>query len=303
MARSELDREIEELVEILAVGLGRFVSGRELDGVRRTNATFFSSGGTRVLDGVEDRVGRWSYLPGWQRSGIRQLGVGAAAGGGLGYWADPEQTVNALQYGGVAAGGLVVAGGVLHAVRNRGQAELMREWVEPLHLALMDPLGIAPGTRPRDYLHIPKNFSDDEAEIRIDLPVNLQFNEQKVAEMVVKKLALQGVSFSWKYEGKEPYVLVKKVHRPPSKVVFSDPKVKELVKKRSPNPPRLSAWSAGRKSCRWTWMPSRRMFWCRPEPVAVSPSFFAPLPPSSSTMEPVPTSSTSSGCPISGRVA
>ncbi|MEU5430782.1 pRL2-11 [Streptomyces olivoreticuli] len=230
MARSELDREIEELVEILAVGLGRFVSGRELDGVRRTNATFFKRG-SRVLDGVEDRVGRWSYLPGWQRSGIRQLGVGAAAGGGLGYWADPEQTVNALQYGGVAAGGLVVAGGVLHVVRNRGQAELMREWVEPLHLALMDPLGIPSGTRPRDYLHIPKNFSDDDAEIRIDLPVNLQFNEQKVAEMVVKKLALQGVSFSWKYEGKDPYVLVKKVHRPPSKVVFSDPKVKELVKK------------------------------------------------------------------------
>ncbi|MFI0742468.1 pRL2-11 [Streptomyces sp. NPDC021100] len=230
MARSELDREIEELVEILAVGLGRFVSGRELDGVRRTNATFFRRG-TRVLEGVEDRVGPWSYLPYWQRSGIRQLGAGAAAGGGLGYWFDPEQTVQALQYGGMAASGLVVAGGVLHAVRTRGQGELMREWIEPLHLALMDPLGIAPGTRPRSYLHIPENFSDDDAEIRIDLPVNLQFNEQKVAEMVVKKLALQGVSFSWKYEGKEPYVLVKKVHRPPSKVVFSDPKVRELVKK------------------------------------------------------------------------
>ncbi|MGW1976660.1 pRL2-11 [Streptomyces sp. NPDC001889] len=230
MARSELDREIEEGVEALVQSLGRFVSGREMDGVPRTNATFVHRG-SRVLDGVEGRVGRFSYLPGWQRSGIRLLSMGAAGGGGWSYWTSPEETLQALQYGGAAAGGLLVAGGVLHGVRSRGQRELMREWIEPLHLALLDPLGVPHGTRPRSYLHIPKAFSDDDAEIRIDLPVNLQFNEQKVAEMVVKKLALQGVSFSWKYDGRSPYVLVKKVHRPPSKVVFSDPKVKDLVRK------------------------------------------------------------------------
>ncbi|MFI9311077.1 pRL2-11 [Streptomyces triculaminicus] len=229
MARSELDREIEEGAGAFVLGLGRLLSGRDMDGVRRTDATFFRCG-SRVLEGVvEGRVGWWSYVAGWQRSGIRLLGLGAAGGVGWGYWADPEQAVRALQYGGVSVGGLVVAGGVMHAVRGRRQRELMREWIEPLHLALLDPLGIPAATRPRSYLHVPGNFSDDDAEIRIDLPVSLQFNEQRVAELVVKKLALQGVSFRWKYGGKDPYVLVKKVHRPPGKVVFSDPRVRELV--------------------------------------------------------------------------
>ncbi|MFJ8676794.1 pRL2-11 [Streptomyces sp. NPDC093589] len=230
MARSELDRQIEETVEAAVMTIGRLLSGREMDGVKRTDATFFKSG-KRVLHGVEGRVGVWAYRPGWQRATARVASLGAVGGGGWSYWTDPEQTLQALEVGGGAAGGLVLAGGLVQAVRHRGQRELMREWITPLHLALVDPLGIPEATRPRSYLHIPANFNDDDAEIRIDLPVNLQFNEQAVAEMIVKKLALQGVSFSWKYDGREPYVKVKKVHRPPTKVVFSDPKVRELVQK------------------------------------------------------------------------
>ncbi|MET8770916.1 pRL2-11 [Streptomyces sp. NPDC004658] len=237
MARSEVDRQIEETVEAVALGVARLLSGREMDGVARTDATFFKRG-TRVLDGVEGTVRRASYRPGWQRAGARLLTLGALGAGGWSYYDDPDGTMALLHEAqdlaptiGSAAGGLLLAGGVLHRVRTRGRRELMREWVEPLHLALKDPLGIPEGTRPEAYLHVPLNFSDDDAEIRIDLPVDLQFNEQKVSEMVVKKLALQGVSFSWKYDGREPYVLVKKVHRPPSKVVFADPKVRELVQK------------------------------------------------------------------------
>ncbi|MFD3422039.1 pRL2-11 [Streptomyces decoyicus] len=233
MAQSELDRKIEENVEAAMMTIGRLLSGREMDGVRRTDATFFKSG-RRVLNGVEGRVGVWSYRPGWQRAVARVAGLGVVGGGGWAYWADPEQTLQTLQrleYGGGAAGGLLLAGGLVQAVRHRGQRELMREWIKPLHLALLDPLGIPAATRPRSYLHIPANFNDDDAEIRIDLPVDLRFNEQAVAEMVIKKLGLQGVSFSWKYDGSEPYVKVKKVHRPPTKVVFSDPKVRELVQK------------------------------------------------------------------------
>ncbi|WP_431983842.1 pRL2-11 [Streptomyces qinglanensis] len=230
MARSEFDRQIEEGIETAATGVGRLLSGRAMDGVRRTDATFFKSG-VRVMDGVEGRVGAWSYLPGWQRLAARLACAGALGGGGWSYWNDPEPTLQALQYGAVVGGGLLVGGGLVHAIRTRGQRELMREWIEPLHLALLDPLGLPAATRPRSYLHVPANFNDDDAEIRIDLPVNLKFNETAVSEMVVKKLALQGVGFSWRYDGRKPYVRVKKVHRPPSKVVFSDPHTRELVEK------------------------------------------------------------------------
>lgn len=230
MGRSEFDRQLEESVEAFLMGVGRLLSGRDMDGERRTDATFFK-GGRRVLDGVEGRVGPWSYRPGWQRAASRLTTLGSLGAGGWFYWTEPEQTLRTLEYGGAGAGGLLLTGAAVHAVRSRGQRELMREWVEPLHLALAGPLGIPEATRPRSYLHVPLNFSDDDAEIRVDLPVALKFKETDVAEMIVKKLALQGVSFSWKYDGRNPYVTVKKVHRPPSKVVFSDPKVKELVKK------------------------------------------------------------------------
>ncbi|MFJ1742483.1 pRL2-11 [Streptomyces microflavus] len=230
MARSEFDRQVEEGVEAALTTVGRVLSGRDMDGVQKTDATFFRRGSS-VLAGVEGRVGPWAYRPGWQRAAARLTTLGATGGGGWAYWTDPEQTLQTLQYGGGAAGGLLLTGGLVHAVRNRGQRELMREWIEPLHQALLDPLNIPAGTRPRSYLHIPANFNDDDAEMRIDLPVDLKFNESAVAEMVVKKLALQGVSFSWRYDGRHPYVKVKKVNRPPGKVVFSDPKVRELVEK------------------------------------------------------------------------
>jgi hypothetical protein len=43
-------------------------------------------------------------------------------------------------------------------------------------------LRIPEQTDPRRYLHIPPNFSDDDAVIGIDLPVNLAFNQELVAD-------------------------------------------------------------------------------------------------------------------------
>ncbi|MFJ4679163.1 pRL2-11 [Kitasatospora sp. NPDC088783] len=229
MGRSGADQNIEAAIEAVAVGAGRFLTGRELDGVRRTNATFLRKG-TRVNTDVEGRVGRWSHLPYWKRIVVRLGMIAALAAGTRSYLLHPQATLQALKFGVPGIAVVALAGAVVHAVRNRGQAELLREWVRPLHLALVGPLGLSVHTDPRSYLHVPLNFADDDAEIRIDLPVDLKFSESGVTEMVVKKLALQGVSFSWKPESAEPYVIVKKVHRPPSKVAFSDPKVRELVR-------------------------------------------------------------------------
>ncbi|WP_367138995.1 MULTISPECIES: pRL2-11 [Streptomyces] len=172
---------------------------------------------------------RRSFRAGWQRLAVRLSVLGAAGGAGCGYWQEPEAILQALQYGGPGVGGVAVVGGIAYAVFGRERRELMREWVEPLHLALAGPLGIPDQTDPRTYLHVPLRFSDDDAEIRIDLPVDLRFNEEVVASLIVKKLALEGVSFSWRPAGREPYVLVKKVHRPPERLLFRDPKVRELV--------------------------------------------------------------------------
>ncbi|MEU5900350.1 pRL2-11 [Streptomyces venezuelae] len=230
MAQSAFDKQLEESVEAALQVVGRFLSGREMDGITRTDATFLKAG-TWPLDDVKGRIPRSSYRPGWQRAGGRVLSLSALAGGGWSYWQDPEQTLHALEMGGAGLGGALVVGGVVQAIRGRGMREHLREWVQPLHEALAHPLGIPPTARPTSYLHIPKNFNDDDAQIKIDLPVALRFDEAKVAEMIVKKLALQGVSFSWKYDGRKPYVTVKKVNKPPTKVIFADHKVRALVTK------------------------------------------------------------------------
>jgi hypothetical protein len=63
--------------------------------------------------------------------------------------------------------------GLAYVVLGREHREVVRERVGPLHQALAGPLGIPEQTRPRHYLYIPNNFSDDDAVIRIDLPVGL----------------------------------------------------------------------------------------------------------------------------------
>ncbi|MFB7280266.1 hypothetical protein ACFCZV_24420 [Streptomyces hydrogenans] len=82
------------------------------------------------------------------------------------------------------------------------------------HPDAVDPLGISEHTDPASYLHIPTDFSDDDTEIRVDLPLHLKFNRDQVAELVMQKLALQNATFSWHLAGRDPHLIIKKKDRP-----------------------------------------------------------------------------------------
>lgn len=55
-----------------------------------------------------------------------------------------------------------------------------------LHEVLAAALGMSELTDPRRYLHVPRDFNDDDAEIRIDVPTHLRFNEDLAADLIVK---------------------------------------------------------------------------------------------------------------------
>lgn len=208
MAQSKFDRELEAALDSLAVGVGR------------------------VLPKIDDRVPRSAYRAGRQRLAGRLATLSAIGGTGHAYWQDPAATVTALE-----------ASALAYAVLGRQRRELMREWIDPLHQALAGPLGIPEQTHPRRYLHIPRDFSDDDAVIRIDLPVSLRFNQELVANLITRKLALEGGSMSWNLADRAPHVLMNKSHRPPNKFAFTDPGARELVAKTPESAPLIGLGS------------------------------------------------------------
>ncbi|MFJ5851150.1 pRL2-11 [Streptomyces sp. NPDC092903] len=260
MAQTKFDKQVEETAESVAFGIGRFLGGRPMDGVKRTDATFWRTG-TRVLPKVEGRVSRSSYRAGWKRLTFRISTLAAVSAGGYqaGWarqdatvaaaqeiWADPDPALAALEQTGIAAASTAAVGAAAYLALTRKRRDLMREWVLPLHEALALPLRIAEQTDPRRYLHIPRNFSEDDAVIRVDVPGRLDFSKDLVAEIIATKLALEGVTFSWHLAGRETYVTVKKTRKPPAKVAFKDPKVHEIVVASKESAPVIGIGSAGR---------------------------------------------------------
>jgi hypothetical protein len=197
MAQTKFHKQVEESADSLVRGIGRILAGRGLDGVKRTDATFWRAG-TRVLPKVEGKVRRRSYKPGWRRLSFRvALGAGVWETGYLAtqdldatvqsaqeLWDNREQALAVLESGGIGGASVLTVGTAAYMVLTRERRELMREWVVPLREALHGPLGLAEQTDPRRYLHIPKNFSDDDAEIRVDLPHHLDFSRDVVADRI-----------------------------------------------------------------------------------------------------------------------
>ncbi|MFD3533397.1 pRL2-11 [Streptomyces sp. NPDC058664] len=259
MAQTKFDKQVEENTESLVFGIGRVLAGRDLDGVKRTDATFWRSG-TWVLPKVEGRVPRRSYKPGWRRLSFRvALGAGVWETGYLAtqdleatvqsvqeLWENRDQAIAVLETGGIGAASVLTVGTAAYMALTRERRELMREWVVPLHEALAQPLGVAEQTDPRRYLHIPKNFSDDDAEIRVDLPRNLRFSRDQVASLITQKLALEGVTFSWNVAARDTHLLVKKTRKPPAKALFKDPKTRELVAAAKESAPIIGFGAGGR---------------------------------------------------------
>ncbi|MFH9742679.1 helicase HerA domain-containing protein [Streptomyces roseolus] len=259
MAQTKFDKQVEESAESIALGIGRFLAGRPMDGERKTDATFWRKG-TRVLPKVEGKVSRSSYRAGWQRLVFRISWLGAAGGGAYlagshpdttaqtvrDVWENPEAAVTAAQTGGIGLVSATAVGGVAYGLATRKRREFMREWVIPLHEALAVPLGISELTDPRRYLHVPRNFSEDDAEIRIDVPTHMRFSEDLVADLIKKKLALENVSFTWRRAGKDTHVIVKKRQAPPKMLRLSDPGVRETLAKMPESAP-LIGFGAGKK--------------------------------------------------------
>ncbi len=108
-----------------------------------------------------------------------------------------------------------------------------RDWVRPLHLALHEHLGYAESARPRDYLHVPRNFTELTGEaITVQLPQKFHGDaaeQQKIRQILMTKLGLQDVVFSWRLDGRNHHLSIVQAPRPRTTALFSDPFVRRLI--------------------------------------------------------------------------
>ncbi|MGH3997870.1 MAG: hypothetical protein ACRDTJ_10460 [Pseudonocardiaceae bacterium] len=180
----------------------RYVFGMPLSGERQTDATFFADGnGWAVADarrrsffGTREPY-KWDLMAGWKR-GAWRLAIPAGLIGGLWCWTNYQQlTATVLVI--VAGVGLGLYGATTY--RRVREAEHMRRYVLPLHEALAPQLGYGPEMKPRRWIHVPMNFRDEDAEIRLELPVSFYAGPEEMGTLRARS-SMRGAIDGYVYE-------------------------------------------------------------------------------------------------------
>jgi hypothetical protein len=222
----------DEVVEAAAAAIGRFLTGAPMDGVRRTDATW-THRGTRSTRPDGRAANRWDHLSRWEKIGVRQSFVAAAAGTVYGYINDATATTTGLETSGLAAGSAAAAYVGWRTMDGAITWRHRRDWIWPLHLVLQQALNLPEGTKPSSYISISANFTEITGEaVRITVPAHWSGDnpgKAAVQSAITTKLALQDIKFSWKLDGRDHFVTVTQSPRPPSKVLFADPAVQQLI--------------------------------------------------------------------------
>jgi hypothetical protein len=201
----------------------RWLSGRELDGRYRTNATWTRKS-TKVLH-VTGHAVFWHHWPRRRRAAIRTgvtLGIPALALAAL----EATRIVAALAAGLLTAA-VTAAVWLLsrrlgefreHPLHKRPGALLAHRarYVRPLRGALIPALGAPPARL---------EVSPDREKVVLALPdafTGAQRDKEEVVRAVTSKLAIETPDAAWSLEGRRPEVVFTRTQPPPARVLFAE---------------------------------------------------------------------------------
>ncbi|WP_367920990.1 hypothetical protein [Nocardioides ginsengisoli] len=170
--------------------VARFVSGRPLNGIHRTDANFFSAGTEDTGDKPWFAPGaptQWSYLPGYKRLASRLLVVGSF----VAYLRWPRQ----LQVIGVVTAGVVLGVAVWRAYVAFTLYRHRRDVVIPVHVAFCGLVGHPSSIQAEDWVEIPVDYLTNlDMRISLHLPEDFQVQNakhiQEIAMAVCRKIDL-----------------------------------------------------------------------------------------------------------------
>ncbi|WP_019635028.1 helicase HerA domain-containing protein [Actinomadura atramentaria] len=223
----------------------RWFSGAALDGQRRTDATWTHRGTSPRGDAAPIW---WDYLTRWERAGIRTGGTLGIAGLGASAIVAPGATLDGVHYGGTGIGCALALWGGHRLADGLLTWRHRRDWLWPLHVALRPVLGYPEGTKPGSYITLPENFAQITGEmLRIQLPATwvgessalIAEGQERISQIVIRKLGLQDVSASYHVRGRDHYMTMRQAPRPPARVMWADAAVQRMVAKADPDAPLL----------------------------------------------------------------
>lgn len=203
-----------------AVILARFISGRDLDGTRRTNATFTRHADTDLTE--HQRASRWAHRRHAERAGIRVAVtiVTAAIAWGLIFhrWATELSAVIV----GAAAAVLIGWRIVLAAIRAKHNIRV----VGPAYRTVATHAGQPRGEIPTRHLVIPKDYrTNPKAEVRLTLGMHflgLPGEKRLIQTALVNRLGHGEWQASFYQDHTPPYMTLHKLPQPPERLSLAE---------------------------------------------------------------------------------
>lgn len=219
--------------------LFRLLAGRDLDGYRRTNATFTRRASRDLTP--HGRASRWAWQPGWRRAAVRLAVLAVSASSGYGYWRDRALTVDSA----LAACACIVALAAWRAYVNGRRFNHRRKVVYPLWHILVGITGfpleedyyratprIGKGManpdireKPERFLEIPQDFKTNEnAIVKFTMPYTYEANAKERTRITQLMASHLGGDWSatWNVDTMPRYVAMCHMPRPPSSVTLAE---------------------------------------------------------------------------------
>ena len=202
----------------LARLIGRFASGRDLDGQRRTNATFLRHADRDLTP--HGRAGRWAHRRQAERAAYRIGGLTFTLASLYGLLAARSLTLVMLALSFVT--GFVI--GIWRIVVTFKTWRHIRGIVSPLYMTLAPLTGHPPGDHHGRYIKVPRNFQNDDAIVRLNLSPKWEgtVTQQKAVSGLMARRLGGDWDTRWYQHAVPPYMEMRHAPSPPSRVTFAD---------------------------------------------------------------------------------
>lgn len=203
----------------IGVLICRFIAGRDLDGQRRTNATFLRHGDRDLTE--HGRASRWAHRRHADRAAIRVTALSIALAFGWGMLVHRTVTLITALCVTLALACLIVWRGVVTVRLARHNWRFVR----PMWRTVAPHLGHATGHPHTRYMSVPRDFrTSEKAVIRIRLNPEwegIEGQRRNVTKIITNRLGGEWTAYYAQHEY-PPYLEFRKLPQPPERVALAE---------------------------------------------------------------------------------